>query len=221
MVQWDNTPQTTQMLCTNTYKACDTTGYAYDTRVFGKHRAHKTAKVIIIHTTMRHDTRRVEGLGYKLHMVFFPATWDFLLAYKKRPLFWKLWSTTMEQSTEGDNIPFRNINDLTHVKLYWKNWETTTTISTTWTGSVFLKISYTAWGKPQQSLAVSILQNAMLQFSAQAMRVRKLYVCELSARSVIWDCALLLTRTPSKTEMLIYQPRAGHRNYKPSCYLSM
>jgi hypothetical protein len=52
-------------------------------RVFGKHKAHKTAEVIIIHTTVRHDTRKVEGHGYELHMVS-PPTWVFLLADKKR-----------------------------------------------------------------------------------------------------------------------------------------
>jgi hypothetical protein len=60
-------------------------GYAYDTCVFGKHKAHKTAEVIIIHTTVRHDTRKAEGMDIS-YIWSSPQTCIFLLADKKRPL---------------------------------------------------------------------------------------------------------------------------------------
>jgi hypothetical protein len=67
-------------------------------------------------------------------------------------------------------------------ELDWKNQEITTTMSTPWTGSVFQKTSYAAWGKPQQSLATSILQNLMLHLfckSNEGEKVVSLWVeCE-------------------------------------------
>jgi hypothetical protein len=46
------------MVCLKIYKACERSGYAYDTDMnLGKNMAHETADVMAIHTTVRHDKK--------------------------------------------------------------------------------------------------------------------------------------------------------------------
>jgi hypothetical protein len=51
------------------YKLCDDSGYTYDMRVYlGKDSRFATDDMTATHATVRHLTRRVEGLGHKLFM---------------------------------------------------------------------------------------------------------------------------------------------------------
>jgi len=51
------------------YKRCDESGYMYDMRVYlGRNSHSDTDNMTATHTTVRHLTSRVEGLGYEIFM---------------------------------------------------------------------------------------------------------------------------------------------------------
>jgi hypothetical protein len=51
------------------YKLCDKSGYTYDMKVYlDKDSRSATDEMTATHATVRHLTRRVEGLGHKLYM---------------------------------------------------------------------------------------------------------------------------------------------------------
>jgi hypothetical protein len=61
------------------YKLCDDSAYTYGMRLYlGKDSRSATDDMTAIHATVRHLTRRVEGLGHKLFMDNFFSSRDFL-----------------------------------------------------------------------------------------------------------------------------------------------
>ena len=50
------------------YKLCDESGYMYDMRMYLGRDSHFATDMTATHTTVRHLTSRVEGLGHKIFM---------------------------------------------------------------------------------------------------------------------------------------------------------
>jgi len=62
-------PKERKLFSTKIYKLCDESGYTFDMRKYlGRDSHSATDDVTATHTTVRHLTSRVEGLGHKIFM---------------------------------------------------------------------------------------------------------------------------------------------------------